>query len=79
MDVEESAITMQLPFTSFSDFWDPHLRGVAPQGAYVASLSEERREALRRALHQRISGDRPDGAFSLKAKALAVRGTVPHQ
>ena len=79
VDVEESAITMQLPFTSFSDFWDPHLRGVAPQGAYVASLSEERREALRRALHQRISGDRPDGAFSLKAKALAVRGTVPHQ
>jgi SAM-dependent methyltransferase len=79
VEVEETAIAMQLPFTSFNDFWDPHLRGVAPQGAYVASLSEERREALRRALRQRIFGDRPDGAFTLRAKALAVRGTVPHQ
>lgn len=78
LDVEETAITMQLPFTSFNDFWDPHLRGVAPQGAYVASLSEERREALRKALHSRILGGRQDGAFTLAAKALAVRGTVPH-
>lgn len=71
-DVEEAAITMHLPFTSFADFWEPHLRGVAPQGAYVASLSEPRREVLRRALHQRILGDRADGAFTLKAKGLAV-------
>lgn len=78
VDVEESAITMQLPFTSFHDYWDPHLRGVAPQGAYVASLSEERREALRQALHSRILGGHRDGAFTLQAKALAVRGSVPH-
>jgi SAM-dependent methyltransferase len=77
IDVKETAIAMQLPFVSFNDFWDPHLRGVAPQGAYVASLSEERREVLRGALHRRILGDRPDGPFTLKAKALAVRGTVP--
>jgi SAM-dependent methyltransferase len=77
VDVEETAIAMDLPFKSFNDFWEPHLRGVAPQGAYVASLSEERREAFRRALHNRILGGRQDGAFTLKAKALAVRGTVP--
>jgi hypothetical protein len=77
IDVKETAIAMQLPFVSFNDFWDPHLRGVAPQGAYVASLSAERREVLRGALHRRILGDRPDGPFTLKAKALAVRGTVP--
>ena len=77
IDVKETAIAMQLPFASFNDFWDPHLRGVAPQGAYVASLSEERREVLQGALHRRILGDRPDGPFTLKAKALAVRGTVP--
>ncbi len=78
VDVQETAIAMELPFRSFSDFWDPHLRGVAPQGAYVASLSEDRREALRQALRSRILGGRADGAFALKAKALAVRGTVPH-
>ena len=76
VDVEETAIDMQLPFTSFSDFWEPHLKGVAPHGAYVASLSEERREVLRQALHKRILGDQPDGSFSLNAKALAVRGRV---
>ena len=78
VDVEETAITMQLPFASFNDFWDPHLRGVAPQGVYVASLSDARREDLRQALHARIFGGRQDGAFTLNAKALAVRGTVPH-
>ena len=31
VDVQETAIAMDLPFQSFSDFWDPHLRGVAPQ------------------------------------------------
>lgn len=77
-DVKETVITMQLPFASFDDFWDPHLRGVAPQGAYVASLSEERREALRQSLRDRLlGGGQPDGAFALRAKALAVRGTVP--
>ncbi len=78
VDVQETAIAMDMPFQSFGDFWDPHLRGVAPQGAYVASLSEVRREALRQALRTRILGERRDGAFTLKAKALAVRGTVPH-
>lgn len=76
-DVMETVITMQLPFASFNDFWDPHLRGVAPQGAYVASISEEHRETLRQGLRKRLLGSRPDGAFALRAKALAVRGTVP--
>ena len=71
-DVQETVITMQLPFTSFNDFWDPHLKGVAPQGAYVATLSDERREALRQGLRKRLLGDRPDGAFTLRAKALVV-------
>lgn len=76
-DVKEKVITMQLPFVSFNDFWEPHVKGVAPQGAYVASLSEERRNALRQGLRKRLLGDRPDGPFVLHAKALAVRGTVP--
>lgn len=77
-DVKETVITMQFPFTSFNDFWDPHLKGIAPQGVYVGTLSEVRREALRQALRKRLLADRPDGAFSLHAKALAVRGAVPH-
>jgi SAM-dependent methyltransferase len=76
-DVKETVIVMQMPFASFDDYWEPHLKGVAPQGAYVATLSEERREALRQGLRKRLLGERPDGSFTLRAKALAVRGTAP--
>jgi SAM-dependent methyltransferase len=76
-NVRETVIRMPMPFASFNDFWEPHLTGLAPQGVYVATLSEERREALRQGLHRRLVGDRPDGPFVLQAKALAVRGTVP--
>lgn len=77
-NIEETVIEMRMPFDSFDDFWQPHLKGVAPQGVYVAALSDEHREALRQGLRKRLLGDRPDGAFALRAKALAVRGTVPH-
>jgi hypothetical protein len=70
-------MTMEMPFGSFGDFWEPHLRGVAPQGLYVAGLSAEHREALRQALKRRLLGDGADGGFTLHARALVVRGTVP--
>jgi SAM-dependent methyltransferase len=76
-DVKETVIMMDLPFVSFDDFWQPHLKGVAPQGAYVSTLSEDRREALRQGLRKRLLADQPDGAFSLRTRALAVRGKVP--
>jgi SAM-dependent methyltransferase len=75
--VEETVLVMQMDFSSFDDYWQPHLKGIAPQGAYVASLSAEHREALRDGLRRRLLADRPDAPFSLRAKALAVRGEVP--
>jgi hypothetical protein len=48
-----------------------------PPGAFIAGLSAERREALRKAMRQNVLGDGPDGPFSLKAKAWAVKGIVP--
>jgi SAM-dependent methyltransferase len=77
-DVEETALEMSMDFRSFDDYWQPHLKGVAPQGIYVASLRPEQRDALRNAIRRRFLADRPDGPFSLRAKALAVRGTVPN-
>ena len=75
--VEETVISLELPFVSFEDFWEPHLRGVAPQGVYVAGLPEARREALRQALRSRLLGAGAEGGFTLRAKALAVRGVRP--
>lgn len=77
VQVEETAISLELPFASFEDFWEPNLRGVAPQGVYLAALQQAQREALRQALRRRLLGERAEGGFSLRAKALAVRGVNP--
>lgn len=76
-DAEETALEIQTDFTSFDDYWLPFTAGAGPQGAYVAGLPSEQRDALRDGLRRRLFGDRPDGLFSLRARALAVRGTVP--
>ena len=73
-DVREVILEMRTDFTCFDDFWLPYTKGVGPQGKYVASLSAERREVLREALRKRFVGER-DRPFSLRAAALAVRGT----
>src|SRR5688572_27846937 len=75
--VEEITLEMRTDFACFDDFWLPYTKGVGPQGMYVAGLSPESREVLRDALRKRLVGDR-DRPFSLRAAALAVRGTVPH-
>jgi ubiquinone/menaquinone biosynthesis C-methylase UbiE len=74
--VEEVALEMQTDFTGCDDFWLPYTKGVGPQGVYVASLSCDKCEVLRNALRKRLVGER-DRPFSLRAAALAVRGTVP--
>jgi hypothetical protein len=75
--VEETALEMSMEFTSFDDYWQPHLTGDGPSGVYVAGLPLGHRDALRHALQERLQGNRPDGPFSLRAKAWAGRGIVP--
>jgi SAM-dependent methyltransferase len=75
--VQETAIDIRMDFTSFDDYWLPHLEGVGPTGVYVAGLSDDRRDALRERLRGRVLGGQSDGAFSLAARAWAVRGLVP--
>lgn len=74
--VTESPITVDQPFASFQDYWEPFLKGAGPGGAYVVSLSAERRGQLEARLRQRLLGNRQDGAFVLKARAWCVRGEV---
>ena len=72
-EVQERAIVIDTAFASFDDYWDPFLAGVGPGGAYVASLSEDRRKALEARLRKRL---RDEGAMALKARAWCVRGVV---
>jgi SAM-dependent methyltransferase len=71
-DVEEAPLTIDMPFTSFDDYWQPFLGGQGPAGAYAASLSESAREKLRARLRDRLE----DSGFTLTARAWAVRGVV---
>ena len=75
-DVREGALTIEQRYTSFEDYWSPFLKGAGPGGAYVVSLTEERRRALEARLQKRLLGGRPDGAFTLRARAWCVRGNV---
>ncbi len=76
-DVQERSLTIEQRYASFGDYWAPFLKGAGPGGAYVVSLNDERRRQLEARLQKRLLGDRPDGAFSLKARAWCVRGNVP--
>jgi hypothetical protein len=64
-------------YSSFNDYWDSFTSGAGPGGAYVVSLSEDRRQQLEARMRKRLLGDRQDGPFTLKAKAWCVRGEVP--
>ena len=75
-DVREKALVIAQTFSSFDDYWAPFLKGTGPGGAYVASLSEERRLRLEAQLRSRLLGGRPDGRFTLQARAWCVRGEV---
>ena len=71
-DVREEPIVIGQAFASFDDYWRPFLKGVGPGGAYVASLSDERRGEL----EARLRGRLPNASLRLKARAWCVKGNV---
>ena len=75
-EVETGSLEVPMEFAGFEDYWEPFLGGQGPAPAYVMSLPEAARAALRRELESRLPV-RPDGAIHLRARAWAVRGRVP--
>jgi SAM-dependent methyltransferase len=75
--VREGHIVIEMPFSSFDDFWKPFLSGVGPSGSYAASLSSKMQQALEARLRADLWKDRPEEARTLPARAWAVVGTVP--
>jgi SAM-dependent methyltransferase len=74
--VATRAIEVPTVFRDLDDYWSPFLGGQGPAPGYVASLGEERREALREQIRSRLPV-RADGSIHLVARAWAVRGTRP--
>lgn len=74
-DVERSSLVVETTYTGFDDFWQPITLGVGPAGAYYKDLGPERQPQLRDQLFERLGS--PSGAFTLSARAGAVRGVNP--
>jgi SAM-dependent methyltransferase len=66
-DVRVEPVVVGAGYDSFDDLWHPLEAGVAPSGAYAASLPETRRRALAAELRRRLGVG--DGPFELSARA----------
>src|SRR5262245_10717781 len=71
--VEADVIEIRTDFADFDDYWPPFLGGTGPAPSYVGSLDQERRDALRARLGERLPRA-PDGRIELRARAFVARG-----
>ncbi len=74
VDVEVSPIVVEASYDDFDDLWSPFPAGVGPAGTYTASLDSEAQVALRDEFERRLG--RPDGPFTLSARAWCAVGRV---
>jgi len=76
VDIADTSLTISMDFTSFEDYWAPFLTGIGPSGSYVIGLEAPTQTALKDRLCATLAAGSEDTAFSLKARAWAVRGVV---
>ena len=74
-EVETTSLDVMAVFTDFDDYWLPFLGGQGPAPAYVMSLPDEQRTALRDKLNSTLPAAEKGGTIVLRARAWAVRGT----
>jgi len=72
--VRAGSLDVGAAYADFEDLWSPFTTGVAPSGAFCASLDPERRAALHDALQRRLGAG--DGPFELTARAWTAAGRV---
>jgi hypothetical protein len=73
--VESSMLTVEVPFETFHEWWEPFTLGVGSGGAYVLGLGDPEREALR----TRLADELGPGPFGATASAWCVRAEVTGQ
>ena len=71
-DVASSSLTVTVEHPSFDDWWDPFTLGVGPAGAYVTSLDDAARDALRDRCRQTL----PNAPFRTRATAWTALAHV---
>ena len=71
-------IVVPTVFRDFDDLWRPFTGGTGQAPAYLASLDEARRSAVREAVRATVP-TRPEGTIELRARAWAAKGRQPGQ
>ena len=71
-DVRSGEITVTVPYRDIEDWWQPYELGVGPAGVYLASLSSDDREAIRRQAIALVG----EGPGAVSATAWTAFGTV---
>jgi hypothetical protein len=74
--IDSRPIVVPIAFSSFDELWSPFLSGSGPAPAYVVSLHENGRRALRDRVRASVVKE-PDGSIRLTARAWAIRGRRP--
>jgi SAM-dependent methyltransferase len=69
-DLQVTTLTVRVRHASFEDWWQPFTLGVGPAGKYVASLTPDRRDALREQCRRLL----PAGPIEITAVAWAATG-----
>jgi SAM-dependent methyltransferase len=67
--IESGSLTVEVPFATFTDWWEPFTLGVGPAGTYVSRLGQAQRDALRIRCAQLL----PAAPFRISATAWSVR------
>lgn len=73
-DIGTSSIEIPTVFADFDDLWSPFLGGQGAAPSYLATLDDERRDAIRDLMR---AGVPDDGPIELTARAWAVKATRP--
>jgi SAM-dependent methyltransferase len=71
-DVRSTSLGVTRTFATVDDWWEAFTFGVGPAGAYLARVSPEVRDAVRRRSAELL----PSPPFTLTARAWAVRAAV---
>ena len=74
--VSDTALTIEMRFASFDDYWSPFLTGVGPSGSYVGCLDGHAQTQLKERLLQKLANGNDQAPIIMKARAWAVRGCV---
>jgi ubiquinone/menaquinone biosynthesis C-methylase UbiE len=73
-EVESGELAATAEYEDFDDYWAPFPTGLAPSGAYCASLGPDEQAVLREACFRRLGS--PAGPFRLTARAWYAVGFV---